>query len=171
MKIILILFIFSSSLTYAQSDATLEETVKWLGIYGLEDNLEQGDSYEIKVKWEVSFKDDMVRFRVNEKYRNDDNPEWRNNNTENPYDEFTIKEIYGVFLGPPGTYGIDEYKGYRLQIVWTDTDYPDTDYPDVTIIFPNKKNALSLFNALKHLNSFYNNEIKFVDNVSIKDKF
>ncbi len=39
--------------------------------------------------------------------------------------------------------------------------------------FLNKESAISLFKALKHLNTFYNHEIQFIDKIrpDLKNKF
>lgn len=161
MKYIFILFLFASSLTYAQSDATLEETIKWLDVYGVNENLSReeyknsGGWYETKIIWDVHLNSKgETKFKYREKYRSDETP-WK----DDSLDDFSIYDITSIELNPP-----NDARDYYIFIQYRTKGY-------LLIEFADKEKATSLFKALKHLATFYDNEIKLKDTVSLKDKF
>jgi len=154
----------SVQFTNAQSDATKEETVQWLDIYGLTGNLERIEHerigwFETMYKWDVYLnKEGITTFVFNQKFRDDENNNWVDNNRDTQTNSGTIMEISIVQIYPSDG-------GYRVSIL------VEKKFGGVNIFFNKKENAISLYKALKHLASFYDTNIEFYDMVSLKNKF
>jgi len=168
MKNLLFLLVLTVSIsTVKAQDATLQETIDWLNIYGFEDNFEKdnlsaGGWKKTKVKCDVSLnKSGVANFNFIYFVRYDDS-DWREREYNN-YESFSILQVKFIELIPP----TGNRKGYAI-IIGAETK--DKYY---AVEFPDKEKAISLFKALKHLNTFYNHEIQFIDKIrpDLKNKF
>lgn len=169
MKHLLLLLVLTVSIsTVKAQDATLQETIDWLNIYGFEDNFEKdnlsaGGWKKTKVKCDVSLnKNGVANFNFIYFVRYNDDSDWRTREVEN-YKHFSILQVKSINLIPP----TGNRKGYAI-IIGAETN--DKYY---AVEFPDKEKAISLFKALKHLNTFYSHEIRFIDKIrpDLKNKF
>ena len=146
----------------AQSDATLEETIQWINLYGLKDNgvsimNSDGSGSEYTQKWTLS-NDNTIIFNIEslEKVFGKNHPE-KNTTTE----KWQLSEITRINCGP-ADYGL----GYYVTLIISGQNLTHWD-----VHFQKSENAERLFSALKHLCSFFEYEIKFGNMITLENKF
>jgi hypothetical protein len=163
----------------AQSDATLEETVQWLNYYGIkgngviEDNSTDG-YYEKKVEWKVTLNSKkMVDFEMKQKrksaYRN---MTWGPGCTKGPdVVNFDLNDIKKLSLKESSNSFIVVFY-FKDSVGDKNVDYEClSNLKFQTIFFEDKKNANSLFKAMKHLNSIISSNIEFINPTELENKF
>ncbi|CAM1340367.1 hypothetical protein [Tenacibaculum aestuarii] len=164
MKHLLFLLVLTLSInTTNAQDATLQETIDWLNIYGFEDNFSDVNKRKTKVECDVSLnKNGVASFYFIYFEMSKDDSDWREREYDN-YERFSILQVKFIYLYPP----IGNRQGYTIRIGVQNKDI------SLFVEFPDKEKAISLFKALKHLNTFYSHEIQFIDKIrpDLKNKF
>ncbi|MBN2615392.1 MAG: hypothetical protein JXR71_06825 [Bacteroidales bacterium] len=156
---------------------TLDQTIAWLNYYGFSGNTDHGGNGVLDKIGDVriSIDNNTVRFIDNsyEKsiwsqkensqiYSSLDQAPWKYQRTNN----FTLQQVSSIAVIPPADYNGDVIVDYEVIIVTSVTVSRI-----IRIAFTDKKRAVSLYKALKHLNSFYNYDIKFINKLSLKNAF
>lgn len=161
--VILSLFLTCIISSNAQSDATLEETIQWINLYGLKGNgvsirESDGSGSEYTQKWALS-NDNTIIFNIEnmEKVFGTDYIEETNTMTA----KWQLSEITRIICGPA-----DYVLGYHVTLIISGQNLT---YWDVH--FQKSENAERLFSALKHLCSFFEYEIKFGNMITLENKF
>ena len=155
MKQLLFLLVLTVSInTTKAQDATLQETIDWLNIYGLKEN---GTSYSnpditYTNTWYLTKKNEKLHFELKNFKNGIELLKERS--------RFFYEDINWIKLSQVGQY-------FKVTIDCKETG--DQHY----LSFLNKEKAISLFKALKHLNTFYNHKIQFIDKIrpDLKNKF
>jgi len=154
----------------AQSDATKEETLNWLNTYWIklsyQEMMESNNNIYTKLYIAIDHngKRDLALDMRNDAY------------SKRIYMNTNLNSVTKIQLAPL------QKNGYKISII-TDTqsvefmeinDDEDTrkwkGYSFVTN-FSKQTDAFRVFKALKHLYTFYNYKVEFVDKVSIENKF
>ncbi|WP_147679197.1 hypothetical protein [Algibacter pacificus] len=169
MKHLLFLLVLTVSInTTKAQDATLQETIDWLKSYGLTDNINVNNGTRIKL-WNFILDDNKgIDIRWLTEYKDNDYYEWKDNpkgvfktyleNIESIelYSGSVVISVKQYYYGE----GLDNIASHKNIIVAFDNDNNK------------EKRLLSLYNALKHLFSFYpDSTIKFSNRVELKNKF
>jgi len=162
-------FTFSVQFANAQSDATKEETISWINIYGAK-GAESGKSGGItrsRTDIYINEVNEMAIITTERWWLDLDDPKAWKENGKNFRKMYRISDIEFIMLQPVVE---DEYnydKGYyKVRLLLKDKEIYGSFF-----VFPDKEKANSLFKALKHLASFYETNIEFIDQVSLENKF
>ena len=158
MKNLLFLLVLTVSInTTKAQDATLKETIDWLNIYGLKEN---GTSYSnpditYTNTWYLTKKNEKLHFELKNFKNGIELLKERS--------RFFYEDINWILLSQ-----IDQHFTVTIDCKETENQF-DQYY----LSFLNKESAISLFRALKHLNTFYNHKIQFIDKIrpDLKNKF
>jgi hypothetical protein len=159
--LIIVLFIGLGNVN-AQSGATLEETKEWLEIYGSK-LIQNPDNNFINYQLDFDGNKIMISYELT-------------------YDEIvyetTISDLKSVKSITYLPLSSDSGSGFSIIIrggagYWKNTkgDMVKESSNYILLRMITKKNATRVFNALKHLYTFYNNKVQFIDKVSIENKF
>jgi hypothetical protein len=167
--LIIIIFIGLGNVN-AQSDASKEETLSWLNTYL------QKFSKQATID---TYGNDYTSLRVQINNAQDGliHRQLSDENYINIYrHEMYLTSVIKISMGPDrdnDTYYIAIWGKDKSVSVYEETDYKEKEYSDNSIFFSfsNKEEALRVFKALKHLFTFYNQGVEFVDTVSIENKF
>ena len=166
----------------AQSDTTLEETVQWLNYYGIKENGiitdASKESYsEQKAEWKVILNSKkMVDFEMKQKLKSArGNMTWRIDCSKGPDEvNFDLNDIKKLSLKESS----NSFIGFIVVFYFKDSisnknvDYECPSHLESQVIFfEDKKNANSLFKAMKHINSLISSNIEFINPTELKNKF
>ena len=155
----------------AQSDATKEETLNWL------------NTYLKKFAYEATLQNtkggNFTHFYISIRSKGEIHTELSKKNSEAWYQEdVKITSISKIIIEPMSTnenYLLEFWVNDRSVEVFYDNG--DGDDPKIkkmavmTLYFSNKTELERVYKALKHLFTFYNQEVEFVDKIALANKF
>lgn len=154
----------------AQSDATKEETLNWL------------NTYFKKFAYEATLQNTkggyFTHFHISISSKGEIHTELSKKNSEAWYQEdVKITSISTIIIEPMSTnenYLLDFWVNDRSVEVFYERNGDDPKIDKISVMrlyFSNKTELERVYKALKHLFTFYNQEVEFVDKIALANKF